>query len=156
MAPTLNSKATKSNSGDSAVDRLLMRCMPRASLRSIFSGDVVAFNSPLAPAGGQENIMVRRVAAVEGDELITDDPADASFTIPEGRCWVLADNEELKPPDVIDSRTFGPLPVENIVGRIVYYVRQNDHGVVENSKTAMAADAAVLEAELDLEKLRES
>ncbi len=84
MAPTLNSKATKSNSGDSAVDRLLMRCMPRASLRSIFSGDVVAFNSPLAPAGGQENIMVRRVAAVEGDELITDDPADASFTIPEG------------------------------------------------------------------------
>lgn len=28
--------------------------------------------------------MVRRVAAVEGDELITDDPADASYTIPEG------------------------------------------------------------------------
>jgi hypothetical protein len=68
---------------------------------------------------------------------------------------VLADNEELKPPDVIDSRSFGPLPVENILGRIIYYVRPNDHGVVENSKAAMAADAAVLEAELDLSKLQE-
>ena len=73
-----------------------------------------------------------------------------------GKCWVLADNEELKPPDVIDSRSFGPLPVENILGRIIYYVRPNDHGVVENSKAAMAADAAVLEAELDLSKLQES
>lgn len=42
------------------------------------------------------------------------------------------------------------------MGRIVYYVRPNDHGVVENSKDAMAADAAVLAAELDLDKLRES
>ncbi len=73
-----------------------------------------------------------------------------------GRCWVLADNEELKPPNVIDSRTFGPLPVENILGRIIYYSRPNDHGPVQNSKPAMAADTAVLEAELDLNKLRES
>jgi hypothetical protein len=26
------------------------------------------------------------------------------FTIPEGHCWVLADNEALSPPDVVDSR----------------------------------------------------
>ena len=84
MAPTLNTKAKSSGSGDSAVDRLLMRCLPRASLRTVFSGDVVAFNSPLASGSGAENIMVRRVAAVEGEELITDDPADASYTIPEG------------------------------------------------------------------------
>lgn len=84
MAPTLNTKAKSSRSGDSAVDRLLMRCLPRASLRTVFSGDVVAFNSPLASGSGSENIMVRRVAAVEGDELITDDPADASYTVPEG------------------------------------------------------------------------
>jgi hypothetical protein len=77
MAPTLNSKASSDT-----VDKLLMRCMPRASLRSIFSGDVVAFSSPLSP--NADNIMVRRVAAVEGDELITDDPSDGSYTIPEG------------------------------------------------------------------------
>lgn len=77
MAPTLNSKASHDT-----VDRLLMRCMPRASLKSIFSGDVVAFSSPLSP--NTEHVMVRRVAAVEGDELITDDPTDGSYTIPEG------------------------------------------------------------------------
>lgn len=73
-----------------------------------------------------------------------------------GNCWVLADNEELRPPAVIDSRTFGPLPVENIMGRVIYYARENDHGPVENSRPAMTADAAVLEAELDLDKLQES
>ena len=80
MLPTL---ACKTSSQQSAVDTLLMRCMPRPSLRTIFSGDVVAFNSPLAPAS-DSSIMVRRVAAVEGEELVTDDPSDSSFTIPEG------------------------------------------------------------------------
>ena len=73
-----------------------------------------------------------------------------------GNCWVLADNEELRPPAVVDSRTFGPLPVENIMGRVIYYARKNDHGPVENSRPAMSADAAVLEAELDLDKLQAS
>ena len=60
-----------------------MRCIPRPSLRAVFTGDVVAFNSPLA-GSGTEHVMVRRVAAMEGEELITDDPADGSYTIPEG------------------------------------------------------------------------
>jgi hypothetical protein len=34
-----------------------------------------------------------------------------------------ADNEDLEPPSVIDSRTFGPLPFENIRGRVIYQVR---------------------------------
>ena len=79
MLPTL---ACKSSSAPSAVDALLMRCMPRPSLRAIFSGDVVAFSSPLSP--GSDSVLVRRVAAVEGDELVTDDASDGSFTIPEG------------------------------------------------------------------------
>lgn len=69
---------------------------------------------------------------------------------------MLADNEDLKPPEVIDSRSFGPLPVENIMGRIIYYSRPNDHGAVQNSRAAMEADRAVLEAELDLSKLQTS
>ena len=91
MAPTLNAKAASpqssssdgSSTGTSTVDRLLMRCIPRPSLRAVFTGDVVAFNSPLAGRGA-EHLMVRRVAAMEGEELITDDPADGSYTIPEG------------------------------------------------------------------------
>ena len=96
MAPTLNAKAatpqssssppagsSSSSSSTSTVDKLLMRCIPRPSLRAVFAGDVVAFNSPVAGPGA-EHLMVRRVAAVEGEELVTDDPADGSYTIPEG------------------------------------------------------------------------
>jgi hypothetical protein len=36
---------------------------------------------------------------------------------------VLADNEALEPPEVIDSRSFGPLPLPNVLGRIMYYYR---------------------------------
>ncbi len=72
----------------------------------------------------------------------------------QGYCWVLADNEDLTFPDVIDSRTFGPLPMESILGRVVYAARSpTDHGPVENSQAGMEQDAAVLEAELDLDRL---
>jgi hypothetical protein len=56
---------------------------------------------------------------------------------------------------VIDSRSFGPLPLESVLGRIMYFYRsQSDYGVVENSPQASASDEAVLDAELDLDKLR--
>lgn len=142
----------------------------------------------------------------------------------QGHCWVLADNESLAPPHVIDSRSFGPLPLSHIVGRcggraagrlccglavdaldtthlppsipafwrrvaaksagwpalrrppppcpahhpshippprppcrprrILYAARSDtDHGPVENSEEGMAADAPVIEAELDIEAL---
>jgi hypothetical protein len=72
----------------------------------------------------------------------------------QGHCWVLADNEDLNFPDVIDSRTFGPLPLGNIIGRVMYAATSStNHGPVENSLAGMESDAAVLEAELDLETL---
>lgn len=52
----------------------------------------------------------------------------------QGHCWVLADNADLAPPHVIDSRSFGPLPFTNILGRVAYSARSaRDHGPVENS-----------------------
>lgn len=186
MAPTLNPKAT---SQPDAVERLLVRLLPRPSERTVFTGDVVAFTSPLTvaaaavagpagaaaglPFGGssaaaaaaaaasglgeelQQSTMVRRVAAMPGDELTTGEEEGAeSYIIPEGHCWVLADNESLAPPHVIDSRSFGPLPLSHIVGRILYAARSDtDHGPVENSEEGMAADAPVIEAELDIEAL---
>ena len=124
-------------------------------------------------------------------------PGPPAAAPPQGYCWVLADNEQLAPPHVIDSRSFGPLPLASIVGRwagglgrggqhvlascvwgaaavtapptapaplcptqtstthrIVYCARsETDHGPVENSEDGMAADAPVLEAELDLDRL---
>ena len=68
--------------------------------------------------------------------------------------WVLADNHTLEPKDAIDSRTFGPLPLRNVIGRVVYAAKSaSDHGFVENSEFAMEADAPVLEAELDMGRL---
>lgn len=40
----------------------------------------------------------------------------------QGQCWVLADNEELQPPAVLDSRTFGPLDLSSIIGRWIIVV----------------------------------
>lgn len=112
---------------------------------------VIAFQSPL---GDQAHVLVRRVAAGEGHEMISDDPDETSFRLPPGTCWVLADNDTLEPQQVIDSRSFGPLPYEHIVGRVLYHARStHDHGVVENSEEAMAADAPVLAAELDVDGL---
>ena len=183
MFPTLNKGAA---SQPDAVERFLMRLIPHPVAQSnIFDGDVVAFTSPLVSPGSAEQVLVRRVAALEGDELVTADDADqddgeATYVIPsvrvqfvslflessrhpclththihiQGYCWVLADNEDLTYPDVIDSRSFGPLPLHNIIGRVMYSARsETDHGPVENSEPAMESDAPILEAELDVDRL---
>lgn len=70
--------------------------------------------------------------------------------------WVLADNDDLETKKAEDSRTFGPLHVGNILGRIIYYVRsQTEHGPVENEsfKPLTRFDKAILEVELDIEKM---
>jgi len=150
MLPTLNRLREK----DGLVDRLLMRCLPKLSGKPpIHTGDVVAFKPP---PGMEGELLVRRVAAVGGEEMVSDNPDDQAFTLEPGQCWVLADNEELQASQAVDSRSFGPLHVDHILGRILYFVRnQTEHGPVDNSQTANAADLPVLEAELDVEKLVE-
>ncbi|KAI8463423.1 MAG: hypothetical protein J3K34DRAFT_444121 [Monoraphidium minutum] len=149
MAPGINKAAQEDKH---ALEKLVLRRIPRPSPRSVAVGDVVAFSSPLDAQG--DHVMVRRVAALEAHEMISDDDADASFRIPPGHCWVLADNPELGPPDVIDSRAFGYLPMTSILGRIIYKVRSSDaHGPVINSPMAAAADAPVIDAEVDAEAL---
>ena len=66
---------------DGLVDRLLMRCLPRISGKSVFAGDVVAFKPP---PGVDGDLLIRRVAAVEGEEMISDDPKDKAFHLKSG------------------------------------------------------------------------
>lgn len=58
-----------------------MRCLPKISGKSVFAGDVVAFRPPPGVSG---DLLIRRVAAVEGEEMISDDPEDSAFHLKPG------------------------------------------------------------------------
>jgi hypothetical protein len=86
---------------------------------------------------------------MEGDEMVTDDPDGEGFRLDPGYCWVLADNEALPASEALDSRSYGPLPLKNVLGRVMYRSQsETDHGVVDNSEQAQIADEAILEGEL--------
>lgn len=44
-----------------------------------------------------DNYLVRRLAAIEGYEMASTDEKDKPFVLDKDECWVLADNETLKP-----------------------------------------------------------
>eukprot|EP00959_Pyramimonas_sp_CCMP1952_P256151 5350119-Pyramimonas_sp.AAC.1 len=65
--------------------------------------------------------------------MVSDNAADEAFYLPEGTCWVEADNEKMKPEEAMDSRHFGPIDYNNVIGRAMYFYRSDvDHGSVEN------------------------
>ena len=94
--------------------------------------DIVVLDSP-----GSGELIVKRVAAVGGDVVgiaggvlvvnghrIHEPYVDyrlmvgvyyGPFRVPTGDVFVLGDNR----PDSVDSRTFGPVPVSRITGRVV-------------------------------------
>lgn len=133
--------------------QLVVRLIPRASAASLQKGDVIAFTSPLA-AANEQHVLIRRVAALENEEMVSTQGEEEAFTIPPNHCWVLADNERLQPPNVIDSRTFGHIPFNTVLGRVIYSASSaSDHGPVQNSPESMARDEAVIEAEVEPEAL---
>ena len=89
---------------------------------------------------------VRRVVALQGDEMVSDDPSEPPFYVPADHCWVVRDNvnAEYAP----DSTGFGPLTLSRIIGRVMYAIRSaTDHGRVMNSAYGMLEDSIVLAAE---------
>lgn len=50
-----------------------------------------------------DDYLVRRLAAVEGYEMVSTDEKDEPFVLEKDQCWVLADNENVK-PKVYDPR----------------------------------------------------
>ncbi|MCO5561901.1 hypothetical protein L7F22_015526 [Adiantum nelumboides] len=134
-------------------ETILVRKIPSPSSRSVFIGDVVLFKDPLNP----EQERVRRVAAIEGDQMVSTDTNDLPFALDDGHCWVISDNESINPTTSGDSRTFGQLPMENIVGRVIYACRSSDdHAHVVNSDEAMQQDSPVLAIELDVNELSQN
>ncbi|XP_065875939.1 mitochondrial ATP-independent inner membrane protease subunit 2-like [Euphorbia lathyris] len=140
MAPTI---------GDQG-GTLLVRKLPAVSPTNVDVGDVVVLKDP----EDSEKYLVRRLAATEGHEMSSTDEKDEPFVLENDQCWVLADNEKLKAKEANDSRNFGPVPMSDIVGRVIYCLRTAvDHGPVQNSQFSMHKDIPVLEVELDVEEL---
>jgi hypothetical protein len=71
----------------------MTRLSTRSNIRSVFVGDVVMLKDP----ENSEKELVRRVAALEGDEMLSSKEDEASFKLKPGTCWVLCDNESLSP-----------------------------------------------------------
>ncbi|KAH6755423.1 Peptidase S24/S26A/S26B/S26C family protein [Perilla frutescens var. hirtella] len=129
---------------------LLVRKIPAPNPTRVHVGDVVVLKDPEDSA----NYLVRRLAAIEGYEMGSNDANDESFVLEKDQCWVLADNNKLKPKEAYDSRTFGPVTMANIVGRALYCLRNAvDHGPVKNSHFSTVVDSPVLEVELDVDDM---
>ena len=77
--------------------------------RYVFVGDVVVVRDPEK----SENRLVRRVAAIEGHEMVSKDEKDEPFVLEEDQCWVLADNDNLK-PKVSLNFMFKDLMISNV------------------------------------------
>ena len=97
-------------------------------------GDVVVFESVEPKPDGSRDDLIKRIVAVEGDEISVQDgtlfvngePQDEPFVngefpdssffgptvIPDGHIFAMGDNRS----NSRDSRVFGPVPVENIEG----------------------------------------
>ncbi|KAF3436145.1 hypothetical protein FNV43_RR23237 [Rhamnella rubrinervis] len=129
---------------------LLVRKLPAVDPTRIFVGDVVVLKDPENP----QSYLVRRLAATGGYEMVSTDEKDEPFTLEKDECWVVADNEKLKPKEAHDSRMFGPISTTNIVGRVIYCLRTAvDHGPVQNSYYSMRKDSPVLQVELDVDEM---
>ncbi|CAA0823196.1 Peptidase S24/S26A/S26B/S26C family protein [Striga hermonthica] len=116
--------------------------------------NVGGYDEILKDPTDSDKYIVRRLAAIEGYEMVSSDESDEPFILDKNHCWVTADNENLKPKESHDSRTFGPVNMTSIVGRVIYYLRNAvDHGPVNNSDFSAVQDSPVLAMELDVDEM---
>lgn len=112
MSPTFNPQ-TSTLTGSSADDYVLVEkyCLEKYKFSH---GDVVVFCSP----SNHKEKHIKRIIALPGDWLGTTHNSYDVRKIPEGHCWVEGDNSASS----MDSRSFGPIPLGLIRGRVTHVV----------------------------------
>lgn len=101
MVPTLDDNET------------LLEMRRVKDLEALRPGDVIAMRNP-AEAG---KLLVRRITAVPGDELVSTE-GKPDMKLEPSSYWVECDNDKV----AVDSRDFGPVMSEIIMGRCVSVV----------------------------------
>ena len=115
--------------------------------KEISRGDVIVFEYPLAP----DEDFIKRVIGLPGDqievrggavylngEILKEDYIKSApireqptFVVPENMIYVMGDNRN----NSSDSRSWGPLPIENIIGKTVFiYWPLSDFGIIDYSE----------------------
>ncbi|BFG34973.1 hypothetical protein CerSpe_212470 [Prunus speciosa] len=116
MSPTLN-PGTTSLMGLPIDDYVLVekRCLQNYKFSH---GDVVVFRLVgtfcSSPSNHKER-HIKRITALHGEWIGTRHSYDV-LKIPEGHCWVEGDNSSSS----LDSRSFGPIPLALIQGRVTH------------------------------------
>jgi len=67
----------------------------------VFVGDVVMLEDPDNP----QRELVRRVAALEGEEMLSSNDNEEGFKLQPGTCWVLCDNGGISPKVLVQIST---------------------------------------------------
>ncbi|KAK3351624.1 peptidase S24/S26A/S26B/S26C, partial [Neurospora tetraspora] len=81
-------------------------------------GDLVVYQIPISTSG---ELGVKRIMGMPGDYVLVDTPVPGGGTVPEGHCWVVGDNLTASR----DSRTFGPVPLALIRGKVFAKIQSN-------------------------------
>lgn len=96
-------------------------------------GDIVVFKTSLKTSEGQDKNLIKRVIAVEGDEIVVENgnvyvngeklkedyingnstPGDNNLVVPENNVFVMGDNR----PGSFDSRDMGTIEIDKIEGK---------------------------------------
>ncbi|KAL4419701.1 hypothetical protein ABPG75_006799 [Micractinium tetrahymenae] len=148
-------------------DRLVAEKLTYRFSRAPSTGDVVIFR-PAKGVGREgsfldDNVFIKRIVAVEGDTvevkggrlIVNSQPRNEPYifetpkyelpelVVPPGHVFVMGDNRN----NSYDSHIWGPLPVENIIGRACWkYWPVNKWGGLEDwtdvSRLALTADAS--------------
>ncbi|KAA8517391.1 hypothetical protein F0562_017684 [Nyssa sinensis] len=110
MSPTFNPH-TSTSMGSLTDDRVLVEklCLEKYKFSH---GDVIVFCSP----SDHREKNIKRIAALSGDWIKTH--SHGMLRIPEGHCWVEGDNSASS----LDSRSFGPIPLGLVRGRVTHIV----------------------------------